>query len=63
MITLGENGGIAKISEIFAAGGKFLYFMPWYTFGLSDLNKSDHAKTDWWQDAANCSEVLFLEDL
>ena len=54
---------IAKISEIFAAGGKFLYFMPWYTFGLSDLNKSDHAKTDWWQDAANCSEVLFLEDL
>lgn len=63
MIALGENGGIAKISEIFKAGGKYSYFMPWYTYNLTDLNKSDHAKTDWWQDAANCEDVTFLEDL
>ncbi len=62
MITLGENGNIANISEIFAGGGKYSYFMPWYTYNLTDLAKSDHAKTDWWQDAANCDDVIFLEN-
>lgn len=63
MITLGENGNIAKISEIFTGGGKFSYFMPWYTYNLESLDNSQHAKTAWWTDAANCNDVLFLEDL
>ncbi len=62
MITLGENGNIAKISEIFAGGGTYSYFMPWYTYNLTDLDKSDHAKTAWWQDAAACEDVLFIEN-
>ena len=63
MAALGENGGIANISEIFAKGGKFSYFMPWYTHNLTNLDKSDHAKTAWWLDAAECEDVLFLEDV
>ena len=63
MITLGENGSIAKISEVFSAGGKFSYFMPWYTYNLSNLDKSDHANTAWWKDAAECENVIFLEDM
>lgn len=63
MLALGENGNIAKISEIFVAGGKYSYFMPWYTYGISDLDKSDHAKLSWWQDAASSKDVLFLEDI
>ena len=63
MIALGENGNIAKISEIFDGGGKYSYFMPWYTYNLQDLDKSDHAKLSWWQDAAQCDDVIFLEDV
>lgn len=63
MIALGENGNIAKISEIFKAGGKYSYFMPWYTYNLTDLNNSTHAKLDWWQDAASCNDVIFVENL
>lgn len=63
MIALGENGNIAKISEIFKAGGKFSYFMPWYTYNLTDLTKSDHATLSWWQDAAACNDVIFVENL
>ena len=63
MITLGENGSISNISDIFNAGGTFSYFMPWYTFDLTNLDDSQHANTSWWQDAANCDKVLFLEDM
>ena len=63
MIALGENGNIAKISEIFKAGGKYSYFMPWYTYNLQDLNKSDHANLAWWQDAATFDDVTFLENV
>ena len=63
MIALGENGGIANISDIFKNGGKYSSFMPWYTYNLKDLNKSDHAKLSWWQDAAKCDDVIFLEDI
>ena len=63
MITLSENGSISNISDIFNAGGTFSYFMPWYTHNLTNLNNSKHANTSWWQDAANCDKVLFLEDM
>ena len=63
MIAMGENGSIAKISEIFKAGGKYSYFMPWYTYNLTDLHNSIHAKLDWWQDAAACNDVIFVENL
>jgi mannan endo-1,4-beta-mannosidase len=63
MIAMGENGSIAKISEIFKAGGKYSYFMPWYTYNLTDLHNSTHAKLDWWQDAAACNDVIFVENL
>lgn len=67
MITLGENGNIAKISDAWNAGAKFLYFMPWYDYDVDnkslDLDKSQHANKAWWQDAAKCGNVLFLEDM
>ncbi len=62
MVTLGECGSVGKISEIFSLGGKYSYFMPWYTYNLTDLDKSDHANTAWWKDAAECTNVVFLEE-
>ncbi len=67
MVTLGENGDMARISSVFDGGGTFLYFMPWYDYDVDntskDLDKSQHANKAWWNDAANSDKVLFLEDL
>ena len=70
IIALSENGSIGNISQIWNEGGTFSYFMPWYTYDesnsggiLTDLNKSIHAKTAWWEDAANCENVIFREDM
>ncbi len=62
MITLGECGSVGKMSEIFSLGGKYSYFMPWYTYNLADLDKSEHANTAWWKDAAESENVIFLEE-
>lgn len=67
LVTLGENGNMAKISDAWNAGAKFLYFMPWYHYSNEDkpydLDQSEHANKAWWQDAAKCENVLFLEDM
>ncbi|MCQ2252648.1 MAG: Ig-like domain-containing protein [Bacteroidales bacterium] len=67
MVTLGENGNMAKISDAWNAGAQFLYFMPWYDYDVDnkskDLDKSQHANKAWWNDAAKCDKVMFLEDM
>ncbi len=63
MITLSEcgyteyepAGRVAKISEQWEAGAKWLWFMPWYD---NDGATTTHADADWWNDAMSQDYVL-----
>lgn len=61
MVVLSECGYVGKISDQWKAGGKWGWFMPWYHYDASSLDKHQHANTDWWKDAMNCSFVLDRE--
>lgn len=55
MITLSENGKdgsteYARMSEVWEAGAKWSWFMPWYGASM--------CSTAWWQDALNCESVI-----
>ncbi len=66
MITLAECGNntsdkkqMASISEMWNAGAKFLYFMPWYDYDYEDgkTQTNNMFPTDYWQDAMNMQSV------
>lgn len=55
MITLSENGKdgsteYARMSEVWEAGAKWSWFMPWYGASM--------CSTAWWQDALSCESVI-----
>ena len=55
MITLSENGKdgsteYGRMSEVWEAGAKWSWFMPWYGASM--------CSTAWWQDALNCESVI-----
>lgn len=58
MITMSECGGISNIPDIWTAGGKFSWFMPWY-------NSTDvtHATDEWWQNAMSSDNVITRDQL
>lgn len=51
---------VGKISEQWAAGARWLWFMPWYDNAGA---ASFHADQSWWQDAMNQDFVITREDL
>lgn len=66
MITLAECGNntsdnkqMASISEMWNAGAKFLYFMPWYDYDYEDgkSQTNNMFATDYWKDAMNMQSV------
>lgn len=63
MITLSECGSVGTMSEQFSAGARWSYFMPWYTYNLTNLADSEHANTAWWTNASNCTDILWRDDL
>ncbi|MDR0893749.1 MAG: Ig-like domain-containing protein [Prevotellaceae bacterium] len=67
MVTLSECGWsdythsrVGLISEEWAAGARWLWFMPWY-----DNTGAAHAHADdaWWQDAMRCDFVVTRDEL
>ncbi|GHV43631.1 hypothetical protein FACS1894180_3280 [Bacteroidia bacterium] len=60
MITLAECGGVANIGEQWAAGAKWLWFMPWYDFDANDADSPPniYATKTWWQAAATNQNVV-----
>lgn len=67
IVTLSECGystytssRIANISEQFAAGAKWSWFMPWYD---ADSAENKHADDAWWTDAMNCENVITRDQL
>lgn len=61
IVTLSECGSVSKISDQWKAGAKWSWFMPWYHYDATSLDGHQHADTDWWKDAMNCSFVLDRE--
>lgn len=63
IITLSECGNVGKISEQWAAGARWSYFMPWYQYNATTLDGHQHGNTQWWQDAMNCPQVVSRDQL
>lgn len=55
MIALTECGRISNISDIWEAGAKWAWFMPWYPSSID--NWEEQATEAWWNDAANTDYV------
>ena len=58
MITLSECGSVGKISEQWAAGARWSWFMPWYDGEEEDGTPIVHADEAWWKDAMEQSYVI-----
>lgn len=58
IITLSECGSVGKISEQWAKGARWSYFMPWYQYNATTLDGHMHANTEWWKDAMKCDAVI-----
>lgn len=63
MIALSECGSVAKISEQWAAGAYWSFFMPWYQANATTLVGHQHADDKWWTDAMNQSFVITRDQL
>lgn len=55
MIALTECGSVSNISDMWEAGAKWAWFMPWYPSSID--NWEQHATMSWWNDAANADYV------
>lgn len=60
IITLSECGSVGKISEQWASGGCWSWFMPWYD---NDGAETLHADKAWWEDAMKQSYVITRDKL
>lgn len=63
LCTLSECGNVGKISEQWAAGARWSYFMPWYDYNATSLDGHQHGNTEWWQDAVNCQYVITRDQM
>lgn len=63
MISLSECGTVGLISEQWAAGARWSWFMPWYDGQDENGNPVVHADENWWKDAMSQDFVLSREDL
>lgn len=51
IIALTECGGVAPLSQQWAAGARWSWFMPWYDYDHADLKDDSSADSRWWKDA------------
>lgn len=71
MAALTECGGVADIAAQWAAGARWLFFMPWYDYGRTAkpgsaaFGETAHGSCDaaWWQRATENEFVLWREQL
>lgn len=63
MITLSECGTVGKISEQWAAGARWSWFMPWYDGEEEDGTPIVHADEAWWKDAMEQSYVITRDEV
>lgn len=53
-----------KMSEVWAAGAKFLYFMPWYDYYYEEGKVTDSTMfpADYWQDAMGMDNIINMDN-
>lgn len=71
LVALTECGNVAKMGQQWAAGTKWLYFMPWYDYNVSNdtnsnaFNQTSHSNANiaWWNEAFSHDYVLTRDDV
>lgn len=58
MLALSECGTVGKLSEQWALGARWSYFIPWYAHKATSLTGHIHADADWWADAMTLPFVV-----
>ena len=63
IVSLSECGAVGLISEQWASGARWSWFMPWYDGTNEDGSPVVHADEAWWKDAMSQEFVVSREDL
>lgn len=63
IVSLSECGTVGLISEQWASGARWSWFMPWYDGTNEDGSPVVHADEAWWKDAMSQVFVVSREDL
>lgn len=63
IVSLSECGTVGLISEQWASGARWSWFMPWYDGTNEDGSPVVHADEAWWKDAMSQEFVVSLEEL
>lgn len=63
IVSLSECGTVGLISEQWASGARWSWFMPWYDGTNEDGSPVVHADEAWWKDAMSWEFVVSREEL
>lgn len=63
IVSLSECGTVGLISEQWASGARWSWFMPWYDGTNEDGSPAVHADEAWWKDAMSQEFVVSREEL
>ena len=63
IVSLSECGTVGLISEQWASGARWSWFMPWYDGTYEDGSPVVHADEAWWKDAMSQEFVVSREEL
>lgn len=63
IVSLSECGTVGLISEQWASGARWSWFMPWYDGTNEDGSPVVHADEAWWKDALSQEFVVSREEL
>lgn len=63
IVSLSECGTVGLISEQWASGARWSWFMPWYDGTNEDGSPVVHADEAWWKDAMSQEFVVSCEEL
>lgn len=63
IVSLSECGTVGLISEQWASGARWSWFMPWYDGTKEDGSPVVHADEAWWKDAMSQEFVVSREEL
>lgn len=63
IVSLSECGTVGLISEQWASGARWSWFMPWYDGTNEDGSPVAHADEAWWKDAMSQEFVVSREEL
>ena len=63
IVSLSECGTVGLISEQWASGARWSWFMPWYDGTNEDCCPAVHAYEAWWKDAMSQDFVVSREEL